>query len=184
LNRAVDRGARVAGWVGVGMAVVIVIAFGLVIAIQALVLFSTVPIGLAIGAYANVRSRRHWPRLRILGNSLWAGAITGLALAVFYIGVRLLFLYADTGVTIDGRQLDCRTGPQCVYQRTLDAGGANDLAAVGVTDAASYERYILGELSALSVVLVGFTVGGAAAGGAAQALTGWARRDRQEPDAD
>jgi hypothetical protein len=182
LTRFVDRGAIVAGWIGAGMAMVIVIAFGLIIAIQPLVLFATIPLGVAIGAYANGRARRHWPRIRILNNALWAGAVTGVALAGLYLAVRLLFLYADSGLTLDGRQLPCSTGPECVYQRELDQGRAVELAQVGVTDAVSYERYRLDQMAFLGIVLTGFTVGGAALGGATQAMTGWARRERQEDD--
>jgi hypothetical protein len=180
LTRFVDRGAVVAGWIGAGMALVLVIALGLVIPIQPLVALMALPAGALIGAYANVRAQRHWPRMRVLGNALWAGAVTGLALAVLYVGVRLLFVYLDTGTLPDGSRLDCQRGPDCVYQRLIEAGYAEQLAAVGVTDAAGYEQVMLAELAGSGLLMFSLTIGGAALGGATQTMTGWARRERQE----
>lgn len=180
LARFVDRGAVVAGWIGAGMALVLVIALALVIPIQSLVFLLALPAGALIGAYANVRAQRHWPRRRVLGNALWAGAVTGLALAVLYVGVRLLFVYLDTGTMPDGSRLDCQRGPDCVYQRLVGAGYAEQLDALGVTDAAAYEQVVLAELSGAGALMFAVTVAGAAIGGGAQVLTGWTSRTRQE----
>lgn len=161
------------------MALVIVIALALVIPIQSLVMLMAMPAGALIGAYANVRARRHWPRRRVLGNALWAGAVTGLTLAVLYVGVRLLFVYLDTGTMPDNSRLDCQRGPDCGYQRYIEMGNADELAAVGVTDPVSYEQVILAELAGVGVLMFAVSVGGAAIGGGAQTVSGWARRERQ-----
>lgn len=182
MTRFVDRGAIIAGWIGAGMALVIVIGLALVIPIQSLVVLMAIPAGALIGAYANVRARRHWPRGRVMGNALWAGAVTGLALAVMYVGVRLLFVYLDTGTMPDNTRLDCQRGPDCGYQRYVEAGLADELP--GVADAASFERVMLGELASIGVQMFVITVGGATIGGGAQLIGGWARRERQmEPAA-
>jgi hypothetical protein len=179
----VDPGAVFAGWVGLGMAVVVAIAFELVVAIQSLV-FLFAPIGgLFIGFYANARSQRSRPWWRVLGNATYAGLVTALALALFYGGLRLLFVYADTGFP-DYNRTDaagnvtgptCPTGPGCTYQRYLDAGGGQELAALGITDVASFERYLLAEQLNGGLILVGLTLGGALFGGLAYGATARAR---------
>jgi hypothetical protein len=171
LTRFVDRGALVAGWIGAGMAVVIVIGLELVIPIQPLVLVAALPAGAAVGAYANVRSGRRRPRMRALGNSLWAGATTGVTLAALYLAVRLLFIYLDTGTLPDNTRLDCERGPDCGYARFLAAGHGDELAALGVTDAAAFEALMLTELAGFGVLLFAVTVGGAAVAGGMQALS-------------
>jgi hypothetical protein len=175
LNRFIDRGALVAGWVGIGVAVVLVIALGLVIAIPALVTLAALPVGAVVGAYANVRAQRIRPRWRLIANAVWAGLITGIALAVFYAGVRLIFLYADTGRLPDDTQLNCRTGPDCVYARYVAQGYGPRLAEDGIVDGATYEAAALGELLITGWFLVGLTAAGAAAAGAIQTVT------RREP---
>jgi hypothetical protein len=181
LSRFLDRGAIVAGWIGAGMALVIVIALELVIAIQPLVVIAAMPVGAAIGAYANVRAQRRSPARRVLANALWAGSLTGLTLAVLYVAVRLLFIYADTGVLPDGTRLDCERGPACGYARFVDAGYTQDMAAIGITDAASFEAVIVSELVTYGGVLFGVTVAGALLAGGIQALSG---RGRPKPAAE
>ncbi len=180
MTRFVDRGAVVAGWIGAGMALVIIIALELVIPIRPLVLLAAMPVGAGIGAYANVRARRHWPRMRVLGNAMWAGGVTGLTLATLYLAVRLVFIYLDTGTLPDNTRLDCERGPDCGYARFVAAGHEQELATMGVTDAATYEALILSALAGFGVLLFAVTIGGAVIGGGAQALTGWARRERQD----
>ena len=53
LGRLVDPGAVFAGWVGVGMALVIAIAFELIIAVQPIVFLVAPFAGILIGGYAN-----------------------------------------------------------------------------------------------------------------------------------
>jgi hypothetical protein len=143
-GRVLDRGAIFAGWVGLGMAVVIAISFELIIAVQALVFVSAPFAGILIGYYANQRSVRFRPRWRLFVNSGYAGLVTGVSLALIYVALRLLFIYADSGyrpVTMGG-QLDCGTGPGCTYARFIDEGFAADLEADGITDAAGFESAV------------------------------------------
>ncbi len=134
-GRFVDRGAVFAGYVGIGMAVVIAIAFALIIPVQSLV-FVTAPLaGLVIGGYANSRSGRWRPMRRLFVNAAWAGFVTGISLAIMYILIRLLFVFADTGTMPDGTTLACQTGPDCTYQRyASDPEFADDLVAAGISD--------------------------------------------------
>lgn len=175
MTRFVDRGAIFAGWVGIGVAVVLVIALGLVLAIPVMVVLGALPAGALIGAYANVRSERHRPRSRILANSLYAGAVTALMLALFYVAVRLIFLYGDSGRLPDDTQLQCATGPACVYERLVAQGYADELARDGIADAASYEAAALGDLATTGMLLVGLTISGALVAATIQAAGGWSR---------
>ena len=164
-----------AGWVGLGVALVTVIALALVIAIQGLVFLLALPIGLLLGWYANARSERSWPRWRILVNAGYAGLLTGAGLAVMYVGLRLLFIYADTGALPDGSRLECRMGPECTYMRHLqaerEAERGPQLAEQGITDAASFEAAVLREQAGAGAALFGLTLGGALLTGLAQAAT-------------
>jgi hypothetical protein len=171
----VDPGAVFAGWVGLGVAVVAVIALALVIAIQGSMFLLALPIGLLLGWYANVRAERSRPRWRVLANAGYAGLVTALGLAVMYVGLRLLFVYADTGALPDRTRLDCRTGPDCTYTRHVQAGQAEELAEQGITDSASFEAAFLREQAGAGIALLGLTLGGALLSGAAQAVA--ARKD-------
>ena len=171
MSRFVDRGAVFAGWVGLGVALVTVIALALVIAIQGLVFLLALPIGLLLGWYANARSERSWPRWRLLANAGYAGLLTAAGLAVMYVGLRLLFVYADTGALPDGSSLECRIGPECTYMRHLEAERGPQLAEQGITDAASFEAAVLREQAAAGAALFGMTLGGALLTGLAQAAT-------------
>lgn len=139
-----DRGAIYAAMVGVGMAVTIAISFELVVAIQALVFVSAPFAGATIGWYANHKSLRWRPRWRLFANAAFAGTVTGVCLALMYVALRLLFIYADSGYRPEtmGGQLDCSTGPECTYQRFVDEGHEADLTADGITDAASFEAAV------------------------------------------
>ncbi|MGH2408601.1 MAG: hypothetical protein ACRDF7_11055 [Candidatus Limnocylindrales bacterium] len=178
MSRIVDRGAIFAGWVGLGMAVVIAMGFELILTVQTLVFIAAVPAGLLVGAYANSRSVRRRPWRRLFGNAIWAGLVTALSLAILYGGIRLLFVYADSGYrdATQGGPLSCSTGPDCTYQRYLADGRGPDLEAAGVHDAADFERFVLqGQLNgALTIVIL--TLGGAIIGGAIHGLRGGAPR--------
>jgi hypothetical protein len=167
LGRFVDDGAIFAGFVGLGMATIIVIALELIVAIQSLV-FLVAPLGgLLIGWYANARSERRRPWSRVLANALYAGAVAGVALALFYGMVRLVFVYGDSGYRDDllGGSLECASGPACTYARYLAAGGEEDLRAAGVTDAATFEAFLLRRQLEGGLILVGLSVAGALGGG-------------------
>lgn len=165
----VDKGAIVAGWVGIGMALVIAIAFELVVAVQSIV-FIVAPIaGILIGGYANQRSSRWRPRRRVFANSIYAGIVTGVALALTYALLRLVFIYADTGYpdfnrTDENAQpigIQCSTGPDCTYQRYLAAGRGDELAAAAVTDGASFGSFVLREQAQGALILIILTTTGA-----------------------
>lgn len=171
MSRFVDAGAVFAGWIGLGMAVVLAIAFELVIPVQ-LIVFLLVPfMGVLIGVYANVRSERWRPRARVVANAGWAGLVTGVGIAVLYVVLRLVFVYGDTGALPTGLNLDCRTGPECTYTRYLEVGRADELERAGITDAASFEAALLRELAFGGAALMVLTMGGSLAGGAVRALS-------------
>jgi hypothetical protein len=168
VTRFVDRGAIVAGWVGVGVAVTVAISFLLVIPIEPLYWLVALPSGLLIGYYANARSERSaGPWSRILVNALWAGLVTGLAFAILLLAVKALFFAADDGYrdTDAGGRVVCSGGADCVYQRYLDDGQGDELAARGVTDVESFTTYYWSEQVRTAGLLVGATVMGALAGG-------------------
>jgi len=144
VNRLVDRGAITAAYVGIGMALTIVVSFLLIIPIEPVIWVLALPSGLLIGYYANQRSdRRAGPWTRILRNGLFAAAVTGLTLAALVLAVKVLFFYADNGYRDPGQggQLTCPAGAGCVYQRYLDAGRGADLAAAGVSDIGSFTGF-------------------------------------------
>ena len=175
MTRVVDRGAIFAGWVGLGMAVVIAASFELIVAVQSLVFLLALPAGLIIGYYADARSARRRPAWRALANGLYAGLVTGLSLAILYAALRLLFVYADTGYRdpTQGGPLTCQPGPACTYQRYLgDPQLAAGLAAGGVHDAATFEQYVLREQWNGAVTLTLMVVGGALVGSALFAVAG------------
>jgi hypothetical protein len=163
-GRVLDRGAITAGFVGLGMAVVIAISFELIIAIQALVYVSAPLAGLLIGYYANHKSERWRPRWRLFVNAGFAGAVTGLSLALIYVGLRLLFIYADSGYRPEtmGGQLECTTGPECTYLRYLeDDVHAAELRDAGVTDAPSFETAVWTSQGETALTLTALALGGA-----------------------
>ena len=170
MTRVVDAGAVFAGWVGLGMALVIVIAFALIIPVQAIVFVLAPLAGAVIGVYANVRAERWRPRPKVLLNAAWAGFVTGVAIALFYVLIRLVFIYGDTGALPDGTRINCGSGPQCNYLRYVNAGQQADLAVVGIVDAATYEAAKWQELAVYGPGLVLLTIGGALAGGLARSF--------------
>jgi hypothetical protein len=160
-GRFIDRGAVFAGYVGIGMAVVIAIAFALIIPVQTIVFLSAPIAGIIIGGYANSRSARWRPMRRVFLNAAWAGFVTGLSLAVLYVLLRLLFVFADTGTMPNGSTLDCTMGPDCTYQRYLnDPTLAPYLAEAGITDGASMGAAVINDQLTGGLVLVLSVVAG------------------------
>lgn len=175
MSRFVDAGAKFAGWVGLGMGLVIVIAFALIIPIQPIVFLIAPLAGVVIGAYANVRAERWRPRGRVLANAAYAGLVTGIGLAVLYVLIRLVFVYGDTGSMPNGARLDCTSGPDCVYQRQLiqerELRREGELAEIGITDGASLEAAVWRELMVTGTGLVLLTLGGSLVGGLGRSFT-------------
>jgi hypothetical protein len=167
MSRLFDRGAIIAAFVGIGVAVTMAMSFLLIIPIEPAYLLLSVPAGLVIGYYANARSRRvrgEWRR--ILPNAALAGLVTGVSLAALLLGTKALFFYADNGFPDFNRTNQdgmitgalCQTGADCVYRRYL-AADADQLAASGVTDAASFSAlYWNAQLSSARLLLGGTTI--------------------------
>ena len=175
MTRIVDRGAIVAAYVGMGMAVTIAISFLLVIPIEPIYWLLATPAGLLIGYYANQRSdRRAGPWSRILTNAGFAGLATGLTMAALLLVVKALFFFGDSGYP-DFNRLDaqtrlpvppyCQSGAECVYARYLKIGDGPEFAAAGITDASGFTSFYWGQqLSSTGTVLV-FTLLGGLGGG-------------------
>jgi hypothetical protein len=155
---------------GLGMALILAIAFELIIAVQTIVFLLAAPMGVLIGVYANVRSERWRPRTRVFANASYAGVVTGLALAVFYVLIRLVFVYGDSGALPDRTFLACRIGPDCTYARYVEAGQADELAGLGITDAASLEAATWRELMATGGALFVLTLAGSLVGATIRAV--------------
>ena len=175
MTRIVDRGAMVAAYVGIGMAVTIAISFLLVIPIEPVYWLLAVPAGLLIGYYANQRSdRRAGPWSRIVANAAFAGLVTGLTMAAFLIVVKALFFFADNGYP-DFNRIDaktrqpvppaCDSGAGCVYARYLAIGDGPEFAAAGINDASSFSTFYWGQqVSSTGTVLVLTLLGGLGGG--------------------
>ncbi len=171
MTRYVDRGAIVAAFVGVGMAVTMAISFLLVIPIEPAYILLAFPGGLIIGYYANARSSRirgQWRR--ILPNGLLAGAVTGVVLALLLLGTKALFFYGDTGYPDFNRVEEgvavgptCVAGADCVYHRYL-AAQPDELAAAGVSDAATFTTVYWAQQWSTAQLLVLGTTGAALLG--------------------
>ena len=149
------------------MAVTIVVSFMLIIPIEGLIWLFALPCGLLIGYYANQRSnRRAGPWRRIMSNGLFAALVTGVTLAALLLVLKALFFFADNGYRDPGLggSLSCSTGADCVYQRYLDADRGPDLAAAGVTDAASFTTFYWREQLSNGAIVLGLTVLGGLGG--------------------
>jgi hypothetical protein len=135
VTRFVDRGAIVAAYVGIGMALVIAVSFLLVIPIEPVYWLLAPLSGLLIGYYADARAdRRTGPWRRIIGNGLYAGLVTGLTLAILLLGVKALFFVADNGYRdlSAGGSFRCAGGGDCVYRRyVIDRGTVAIADALG-----------------------------------------------------
>src|SRR4051794_4517645 len=171
MSRVIDKGAIFAGWVGIGMALVLAIAFELIIPVQTLVFLLAPVMGVLIGVYANVRSERWRPRARVLANASYAALVTGFAVALLYVTLRLVFIYGDTGALPDGTSLTCNTGPDCIYARYVAVGQADELAPLGITDGKSLEAAAWRELLIFASGLIVLTVAGGLVGGAARTFS-------------
>jgi len=185
VTRFVDRGAIVAAYVGIGMAVVIAISFLLVIPIEPVYWFLAPLAGLLIGYYANSRSdRRAGPWGRILVNGLFAGVVTAITIVVLLLAVKALFFAADDGYrdASVGPPLSCTSGAGCVYARYLDLpDGPAKLASQGVTNVATFTTFYWNQQLATAETLLVVTLAGALGGAV---LYGLARpKIRPEPRA-
>lgn len=173
LSRFVDRGAVIAAFVGIGMAVTIGVSFLLVIPIEPVYWIMAIPTGLLIGYYAQARSgleRGAWRRL--LPNALFAGAVTGLTLAALLLGVKALFFVADDGYRDPGLggRISCTSGADCVYQRYL-ATQPEALANAGVADATTFSDYYWAQQWSTAEWLLLLATGFSVAGGVVYGLT-------------
>jgi hypothetical protein len=172
VSRFVDRGAIVAAYVGIGMAVTMAISFLLVIPIEPAYVLLSIPGGLIIGYYANARSNRtrgEWRR--IMPNALLVGVVTGLTLAAFVLGVKALFFFGDNGYPDFNRVENgvpvgatCVSGGDCVYHRYLLAEPGH-LAEAGITDAGSFAEVYWEQQWSSARLLLGTTTGAALIGG-------------------
>jgi hypothetical protein len=193
-GRILDGGAVFAGWVGLGMAIVIAISFELIIPLQTLVFIFAPIAGVVIGAYANVRSARWRPVHRVFINAFYAALVTGLALAVSYGALRLVFVFADAGTLPDGTTLSCQLGPDCTYERYVSAWPTQPsddltvvaqreaqaqadadqrrqaLAEVGVTDGASFGAYVVRDQIGGGAIIVALVLAGALVAAAARSV--------------
>lgn len=187
MSRFVDRGAVVAAYVGIGMAVTMAISFLLVIPIEPAYVLLSIPGGLIIGYYANARSNRtrgEWRR--IAPNALLVGAVTGLTLAAFVLGIKALFFFGDGGYPDFNRVENgvpvgatCVSGGDCVYHRYLLAEPGH-LADAGITDAASFAEVYWEQQWSSARLLLGTTTGAALIGGFLFGIAG-PRRQRLAP---
>jgi len=175
VTRFVDRGAIVAAYVGIGMAVTIAISFLLVIPIEPIYWLLALPAGLLIGYYANQRSdRRTGPWSRIVANAAFAGLVTGLTLAAFLIVVKALFFFGDNGYP-DFNRIDAKThqavppscvsGAGCVYARYVLIGDGPQLAAAGITDASTFTSFYWGQQASSTGTILVLTLLGGLGGG-------------------
>lgn len=169
MSRYVDRGANVAAIVGVGMALTIAVSFLMVIPIDPAYLVFAPISGLLIGWYGNQRAEqvrsRPW---RIVANASWSGLITGLTFAALFLAVKLFFFSLDPGYRDErsGGALVCEAGPACVYARYLAAeGGANALAAEGITDLSTFTSWYWDGQFGSARLLLGSTFVAALLGG-------------------
>lgn len=170
----IDRGAIVAGYVGLGMAATIAVSFLLVIPIEPIYWLLAPMAGLLIGYYANQRSwvpRRAWRRT--LRNAAYAGVVTGLTLSLLLLGVKALFFYADNGFRDGslGKPLACSSGADCVYARYLADRRGPQLVAAGITDAASFGAFYWRQQFTTAGLLLGLTVAGGVLGGVVYGFT-------------
>lgn len=181
MTRFVDRGAIVAAYVGIGMAVTVGVSFLLVIPIEPAYWLLAIPAGLLIGYYANQRSaRRAGPLSRIIINGLFAGVVTGLTFAALLLAIKALFFYADNGFRDQsmGGPFQCQGGADCVYQRYVADGRGPDLAAAGVTDAATFSGFYWGQQATTAGVLLLTTTASGLAGALIYAIARPRSRER------
>jgi len=173
LGRVVDRGAVTAAFVGIGMAVTIGVSFLLVIPVEPVYWYLSIPAGLLIGYYADARSgRRRGEWVRIMANATFAGLVTGLTLAALLLGVKALFFAADDGYRDPGLggRITCEPGGDCVYHRYLEEQ-PEELASAGVTDAASFSTFYWAQQWSTAGLLLLLSTGFGIAGGGLYGIT-------------
>jgi hypothetical protein len=185
VSRFVDRGAVVATYVGVGMAITMAISFLLVIPIEPAYVLLSIPGGLIIGYYANARSARtrgEWRR--IVPNALLAGVVTAAVLAALALGTKSLFFFADNGYPDFNRVENgvavgptCVSGGDCVYHRYLLAE-PDKLADAGIVDSATFADAYWDQQWSTARLLLGATTGSALLGGLLFGIGGPRRRER------
>jgi hypothetical protein len=139
--------------------------------------------GTVIGWYALERERAA-PRpgvggRRDAGSALIAGSIAGLmtalALALFYVAVRLAFLYLDDGFRAGAAPYACGSGPECAYLRALDEPPIRAaLQEAGVRDAAGYAAFFLEGQAVGGATLTVLVLAGALAASGVSGLRGGA----------
>ena len=81
-----------------------------------------------------------------------------------YVALRLLFVYADSGYSPEGKfggQLVCDTGRPVRTCASWERGDGPDLAANGITDAASFEGAVWRLQLVGGAWIIGMNVGGA-----------------------
>ena len=187
MSRFFDRGAIVAAYVGVGMAVTMAISFLLVIPIEPAYVLLSIPGGLIIGYYANARSNRTRGEWRhILPNALLVGVVTAVVLASLALGTKALFFFGDSGFPDFNRVENgvavgptCVSGGDCVYQRYRLAEPGK-LADAGITDSASFAHAYWDQQWSTARLLTGTTTGAALIGGLLFGIAG-PRRQQLAP---
>jgi hypothetical protein len=182
VTRFVDRGAIIAAFIGIGVALTVGVSFLLVIPVEPVYALLALPSGLLIGYYANARAGRDGgPWTRILANSIAAGFLTAVTMALLLLAVKALFFSADDGYRDPGLggRLTCQTGADCVYRRYLDAQGAA-LAEAGLTDVASFSRFYWDQQLGTASSIATLALAGAAAGGVAFGAARGRRREAGE----
>ncbi|MEY4388329.1 MAG: hypothetical protein RLZZ432_48 [Chloroflexota bacterium] len=169
MSRFVDRGATVAAYVGIGMALTIAVSFLMVIPLDIAYLAFAPLSGLLIGWYGNQRAEQLRSRPgRVLANAAWSGTWTALTFALLFLAVKLFFFSLDPGYRDErsGGALSCAAGPACVYARyQAAAGGPEALDAAGVTDLATFTSWYWEGQAGSARLLIGATLVGAVVGG-------------------
>jgi hypothetical protein len=172
MTRFVDRGAILAGWVGVGMAMTIAVSFLLVVPIEPVFWLMAPFAGLVIGYYANSRAGRTGPWSRILANGLYAGLVTAATLAILFVATKAIFFYGDNGYPLSkpgGPLAGCASGPPCVFARYVNEGEAAAFERAGIRTVddftAFYWREQLGTAATVFALCTAGALGGALAYG-------------------
>ena len=175
MSRFVDRGAIVAAYVGIGMAVTMAISFLLVIPIEPAYVLLSIPGGLIIGYYANARSNRtrgEWRR--ILPNALLVGAVTGLTLAALRArreGAVLLRRQRLPGLQPASTRTGVVHGADLRLRRRLRlpplprSPSRATSPTAGITDSASFANVYWEQQWSTARLLLGTTTGAALIGG-------------------
>jgi hypothetical protein len=161
MSRFVDRGATVAAFVGIGMALTVAVSFLMVIPIDpAYIVFAPLS-GLLIGWYGNQRAGQLRGRPgRIFANAGWSGAVTAVTFAALFLAVKLFFFSLDPGYRDEkqGGSFKCKAGPECVYVRYQgEDGGKAALAEAGITDVASFTDWYWDGQMGTARLLIGST---------------------------